>query len=394
MSALRISIKNAVAWATVMLAAAGAAACTSLVVAPAGTVDGAPILWKNRDTDTLDNKVLFVQETPYSYLGLVNADEPSGRAVYAGLNSEGFAIFNTVAYNLPQDDGMKDLEGLVMADALRTCRTVGDFEAWLKRNLGKSLGCWTNFGVFDAAGAACIVEAHNQGFKIIDAAAGPAGALVNSNFSRSGEPGKGAGYLRFERVQQILAERRPGKLSPEFIFDYLARDTGHVWLRSPTLADLGALSGRGPRLIMSRHAIDRADTAAAVVIQGRSPSRPATFWVALGEPVCSIALPLWVEAGEVPAALHAGTRAPLNLEARRLSARLHPFTETDKADYMDLAPLHNREGTGFWPTIQSAEREIRTITARFLAKPRTPGEMAAFQRKMAERALAALRSIQ
>ena len=116
--------------------------------------------------------------------------------------------------------------------------------------------------------------------------------------------------------------------------------------------------------------------------------------MALGEPVCSIALPLWVEAGEVPAALHAGTRAPLNLEARRLSARLHPFTETDKADYMDLAPLHNREGTGFWPTIQSAEREIRTITARFLARPRTPDEMAAFQRKMAERALAVLRSIQ
>ena len=35
----------------------------------------------------------------------------SGRWVYAGLNTEGFAIFNTVAYNLPEDDG--ELEGYV-----------------------------------------------------------------------------------------------------------------------------------------------------------------------------------------------------------------------------------------------------------------------------------------
>ncbi len=371
----------------------GASACTSLVVAPAGSADGAPILWKNRDTDTLDNKVLFVRETPYSYLGLVNAGDTSGRWVYAGLNTEGFAIFNTVAYNLPEDDGMKDLEGLVMADALRTCRTADDFEGWLKRNLGDSLGCWTNFGVMDASGAAWLFEVHNQGFKKIDAAAEPSGWLVNANFSRSGEAGKGAGYLRFERAEQIVSQRKPGTLDPAFIFDLLARDTGHAWLRSPTLADLGALSGREPIRIMSRHTIARGDTAAAVVIQGRSKERSATFWVALGEPVCAVAVPLWAEAEEVPAALHAGEKAALNLESRRLSARLHPFVEKDKSDYMDLAPLHNREGTGFWPVLQKAEREIREETAAFLKKGRTPEELRAFQERMAEKALAALKSV-
>ena len=29
---------------------------------------------------------------------------------------------------------------------------IQDIEAWIKRNLGASLGCWTNFGVFDASG--------------------------------------------------------------------------------------------------------------------------------------------------------------------------------------------------------------------------------------------------
>jgi hypothetical protein len=382
-----------VATLPLVLGALPIAACTSLVVAPAGSADGAPVLWKNRDTDTLDNKVLFVKETPFSYLGLVNAGDTSGRWVYAGLNTEGFAIFNTVAYNLPEDDGMKDLEGNVMADALRTCRTVEDFDAWLARNLGASLGCWTNFGVLDASGKAWLFEVHNQGFKKFDAAAEPQGWLVNANFSRSGEEGKGAGYLRFERAAQILKEKKPGKLTPGFIFDHLARDTGHVWLHSPTLADLGTLPGKEPIRIMARHTIDRGDTAAAVVVQGRSTGRPATFWVALGEPVCAIAVPLWTEAGEVPAALFAGEKSALNLESRRLSKHLHPFTEMDKIDYMDLAPLHNREGTGFWPVIQKAEREIREETERFLEAKRTPEELRDFQDRRAKKALATLRSI-
>lgn len=363
------------------------------MITGAATADGSPILWKNRDTDTLDNKVLFVKDTPYSYLGLVNADDTSGRWVYAGLNSVGFAVFNTVAYNLPEDDGMKDLEGNVMADALRTCRTVEEFDAWLHRNLGKSLGCWTNFGVLDATGAACIFEVHNQGFKKIDSATEPSGWLVNANFSRSGEEGKGAGYLRFERATQILEEKKPGKLTPAFIFDFLARDTGHIWLPSPTLATLGTLSGKEPLRIMARHTIDRGDTAAAIVIQGGFASRPATFWVALGEPVCAVAVPLWVEAGEVPAALHAGEKSELNVESRRLSKRLHPYTEKDKIDYMDLAPLHNREGTGFWPVIRKAEREIREETERFLKAKHTPEELRDFQERMAGKALAALRSV-
>ena len=51
-------------------------ACSTAVFGPAA--DGAPLLWKNRDMDVLSNKIVFVLEKPFSYLGLVNAEETSG----------------------------------------------------------------------------------------------------------------------------------------------------------------------------------------------------------------------------------------------------------------------------------------------------------------------------
>ncbi len=94
--------------------------CTTAVITGEATVDRAPILWKNRDTDTLSNKVVFVSEKPFSYLGVVNAEAPSGRIVWGGLNEAGFAIMNSVAYNLPQKAGEReDDEGLLMAESSR-----------------------------------------------------------------------------------------------------------------------------------------------------------------------------------------------------------------------------------------------------------------------------------
>lgn len=70
-----------------------------------------------------------------------------------------------------------------------------------------------------------------------------------------------------------------------------------------------------------------------MVIQGRRSgpnASPATMWVALGEPLCSLAVPLWVEAGDSPASLHQGKEAPLYREAARIRKLLRPFDEMDK----------------------------------------------------------------
>jgi len=66
---------------------------------------------------------------------------------------------NTVTYNLPEIAGeAEDLEGTIMADALRTFRTVEDFASYLEANRGDHLGSLANFGVIDDLSAAVQVE--------------------------------------------------------------------------------------------------------------------------------------------------------------------------------------------------------------------------------------------
>jgi hypothetical protein len=371
-------------------------ACSTAVFGPAATADGAPLLWKNRDTDVLSNKVVFVPEKPFSYLGLVNAEETSGRSVYAGLNAEGFAIFNSVAFNLPAPPTeMKDLEGQIMADALRTCRTVDDFETYLRKNLGKSLGSQANFGVLDAAGHAALFEVHNHGCQKLDAVAAPGGYLINTNFSRSGPQGKGLGHLRFERASSLVAQAG-GRVSPRFVLDTLARDFGNALVPAPSLAELATLSGKSPRFLSTEDSLCRAHTSAAVVIQGRRAapnSSPATMWIAIGEPLCSLAVPLWVEAGAAPPLLHEGQDAPLYREVARIRKLLRPFEETDKVKYIDVIRLANQEGTGFLPALQKAQQAIHEATATFLQTPHTAAEFAQFHDRMAAEALAALQKV-
>jgi hypothetical protein len=370
--------------------------CTTAVISPAASREGRPMLWKNRDTDFLNNKVIFVRETPYSYLALVNAEDRSGRWVYAGLNSAGFAIFNSVAYNLPGGGGeYKDLEGTIMADALRKCSTVNDFETYIQENLGPSLGSLANYGVLDAEGGAALFEVSNHAYKKFLAADLPEKYLVNTNFARSGEAGAGAGYLRFDRASQLLRELQPGRISHPEILGRFSRDTGHALLAQPAYPQFKALSGKKSFWISSRDTIDRDITSAAVVVCGRKPgtaNSPATLWVMLGEPLFTIAVPLWVEAGAAPVALQQGEKAPMLAEADRLKKLGRPYPESDRAAYLDVTRLDNREGTGFLPQLLQAEKEIFSLTEEFLRAPRQPAELAAFQERMAEKALAALRA--
>lgn len=371
--------------------------CTSAVISPRASVESVPVLWKNRDTGTLSNKVVFVEDDPYSYLALVNAEVPSGRHAFAGLNSAGFGIMNTVAYNLPRQSGeMEDLEGIVMADALRTCRTVDDFEQYLAANLGPALGAWANFGVIDADGKAYLFEVHNHGYEKHDAAAVEAGYLVNTNFARSGAPNEGAGYLRFERASRLFEQFPPAEVDHMTVLTRFARDLGHVLLDQPDLEQASATGQEQDLWVFSRDCINRPSTAAAVVIVGRNPADPsslATMWVIPGEPVTAIAVPLWVEAGSSPAPFWDGDEAPLWRESLRIKDLIRPMSEGYKRDYLNLTRLHNADGTGFLPIILETEAEILAETEEFLRSPHSPAELAAFQNRMAERALTTLQTI-
>jgi len=371
--------------------------CTSAVVSIHASSEGAPMLWKNRDTGVLSNKVVYVKDKPFSYLALVNASTPSGRQAFAGLNSTGFAIMNTVAYNLPKKSGEReDLEGIIMADALRTCRSVQDFEAYIEANLGPDLGSWANYGVIDSLGNSCILEIHNQGYEKIDASSTAEKYLVNTNYSRSGAVGKGAGYLRFERASHLFHGLQGKDIDFQDILSHFTRDIGHVFLKHPSLDDLKKIPSNENVWIFTRDCINRPSTASAVVITGKTPSQPeslATMWVIPGEPLCAIALPLWVEAGTSPEKLWAGDEAPMWQESLRIKNIIRPFKEGNKEDYINLIRLDNSEGTGFLPQILQAEKEIIKTTRAFLKDPHSPEELADFQEKMTEKAFLTLKSI-
>jgi hypothetical protein len=81
-------------------------ACTSIIVSGKATADGRPVMFKNRDTDCLDNRVERYQGKNYAFIGLVNAPRKTGE-VWAGINEAGFCIMNTASYNI-KDDNVPD----------------------------------------------------------------------------------------------------------------------------------------------------------------------------------------------------------------------------------------------------------------------------------------------
>ncbi len=396
---IRIALMVVIAAGLVLNLSAGSGSeeCTTLVATGAATPSGGPLLWKNRDTGTLSNKVILVTEHPYSFLSLIDADDSAGRASWAGVNSVGFAIANSASYNLPQPAGeLQEQEGVVMAEALRTCRTVGDLEQMIKRRQGRRLGVRTNLFAIDAAGGAVIIETHNHGYTRYEASTFPGQLMANTNFSRSGGEDTGAGYLRFDREREVLDTIGAGKLDAGTVFRVLARDLGHPLLAHPARDAWKSLPAGTPYWIHTNYTIDRPSTASAVVIQGVRPGQDpmyTTMWVALGEPVTTVAVPLWFAAGVPPDEVWQGKDAPITSEAFRLKAVLRPLKSKERAEYLDLTRLDNAAGTGWLPRLLDVERGIVSETEAFLQKGPSPAELAAFQKAMATRAHEALRAV-
>jgi len=371
--------------------------CTAAVFSPAAAEGHRPMLWKNRDTGELSNRVVYVKELPHSYLAVVDKDDPTGRVCWAGLNDAGFGIMNTASYNLPQKKGEQtDGEGLIMAQALRTCRTVADFEAFLKANLGPNLGAATNFGVIDSEGSALLLEVHNHGVVRYEAEAAPSKFLFVTNYSRSGTSTEGSGRIRMDRVLELDHLRRSGPYSPLEIFRDFARDTGHPLVKSTTWSQFHALKAQS-HWVHTRHTINRWDTACSIVLVGKDPTRPDTrpmMWILPGEPLVSIALPLWVDAGNPPSVFFQGKEAPLWTETLRLKALARPgYGAPEKQEYLDAARLDNQAGTGFLPTLLKAEASIFECVKAFETTPHTPAERSALQAELANQAMATLRAV-
>ncbi|MDE6770034.1 MAG: hypothetical protein K2J78_09960, partial [Muribaculaceae bacterium] len=62
--------------------------CTSAIVGAEANPSGRPMLWKNRDTSTIDNKVEYVAGKPgeHSYVALFNAADVKLSEAWMGMN--------------------------------------------------------------------------------------------------------------------------------------------------------------------------------------------------------------------------------------------------------------------------------------------------------------------
>ena len=336
-----------------MLAGGFAAmACTSAIISGKKTVSGRPMLWKHRDTGCLDNRVELIKahDDCYEFVAIFDASDPNDTAAWTGFNEEGFAIMNTASYNLNNDDvpdSDMDREGVVMKLALEHCVTVDDFELLLQ-SLPKPLGVEANFGVIDAMGNGAYFETGNYTYKKFDLADAPDGVLIRTNFSYSGRPDDGMGYVRHESAKYLLAPHiAAGDFTPALFTEEISRSFYHSLLNKD-------FTHSGDAWLVDQDFIPRRISTASIVIEGVIPDEPwclTTMWIALGYPPCAETFAARVGvSGGVPEVLK-GTgdnhHSPQCDIVRARHAEVFSIERGNGQHYLNLSKLYNDEGTGY-----------------------------------------------
>jgi hypothetical protein len=376
--------------------------CTLALVSGKATINGRPLMWKNRDATEVNNKMLYFSGTKYKFIGLVNAEDAKGESVWGGLNSEGFAIMNSLAEDLgTQGKGGAD-NGRLMKQALGECARLADFENLLGRIKG-TMNLSADFGVIDAEGNACFFETSRsfyEKFDARDARVAPFGYIVRTNYAfTSPDLLLGSGFIRFERISHVIqAARGQNGIDLKFILQEASRDLVHEKLHSYPLTVELPSDPASPLFINTSDTINRYSSVSAVVFQG-APSIEkaflATMWVLLGQPVSTVAVPLWVGAGKVPAATTGLKAAPLNTLSKALVSYLYPDQRSRMKQYLNINRLRTYGGEGVLGRLFKIENQMLEQTASKLSdwekKKPAEAEMADFQEKIASWAYESMR---
>lgn len=351
-------------------------ACTSAIITGKLTKDGKPLLWKHRDTGELNNRIEYFKGPKYTFLALVNSPD-SGGIAWTGTNNVGFSIMNTASYNLRDandgvDDKEMDREGELMFKALGECRTIEDFEKFLKK-YKKPFGVEGNFGVIDAEGGAAYFEVNNTRWEKIDVndpKIAPQGYLVYTNHSYTGRLNEGMGYIRYTaadtRIKNLIAQG--GDITPRWIFNNLSRCFYHPVLDMDLKeAELG--SG----WFIDQDFIPRRITSASVVIKGVKKGEDplnTVMWTILGYPPASIAVPLFVKAGENQPFFmvkdeksNNALMCDISLKAK---SKIFAIKRGNGNKYFNFSALYNKKGNGLMQRMQRAESKVFKISAEFI----------------------------
>lgn len=360
-SALTIAL-SCLLWITSL----SASACTSVIVSGKATTDGRPLLFKNRDTGTLENRMLVVHGQRFRYVGLVNTADTLAESVWGGHNEAGFAIINTAAYNLNGDEGDTEGDGILIRKALSLCATVEDFETLLD-TIAKPRQVNSNFGVLDAHGCCAYYETGHYKyvkFDVNDPSVAPDGYLMRTNFGTTGNHLLDQGVERYCAITDYMtAAAGEGKIDATRLLTGIPRYFTHG-LTKWKMEDFMPATEHDTQMFPISDYITRYSTASTILVQGVLPhEKPenTVSWVIIGSPMTAVAVPaLLLPSEKLPKMLgDDGTgRAQLNTLSLTLKERIFSLQRGNTKAYIDLSKLMNRAQTGTVQRLRPVEQEV------------------------------------
>ena len=326
--------------ATIILSSSWA--CTSFIISGKATPSGRPMMFKNRDTDELNNRIAHFQGDKYAFMGLVNAPSLDGE-VWAGMNEAGLCIMNTASYNLREDqlDCQMDREGEFMYHVLGQCANIQEFENWLE-TYPQPWGVEANFGIIDAQGGAAYYEINNHRWIKYDVNDEANGYRVVTNFSFAGRYEDYEGWERYQTATAIMQEKfsREKEMTAIDAINYFSRTYRHEVLQ------LNYSPVKTPEYAVDQDFIPRRITSAVVCFEGvMAGDKPlhTVMWTALGYPASAVAVPLLMHKDHLPTYMKA--RNEHAKEGQQLNAEICDKSLQIKNEW--AFPLHISNGNKY-----------------------------------------------
>ncbi len=342
--------------------------CTAGVASGRATTDGRPLLWKSRDADAPDNKIIWNTTGKYHFVSVITAGQPESS--WMGANEKGFSIINTLSSDLTRGKTGPH-NGIFMAIALRECATVDEFEELLKRTNVSGRTTNTNYGVIDAMGAAAFFETAGHEYWKFDTEDTEHGYILRTNFAENGkrEEGKEPYSIdRFIRTTTMMEEfYSTDKIDFEEITRVQVRNFGDRAGAEVKIPFRESWAGHTYGFFPNTNSICRNSTVSFSVIQGILPGEAAeltTMWTILGQPAMGILVPYW-PVGETPVEVNGPETAPLCDAANDIRSVVYGYfaPRTMRSGrilplYIDTYKLRGENSEGIWRILFPAEDAI------------------------------------
>lgn len=345
--------------------------CTIGVASGKATKDGRPLLWKNRDYGSEpNNRVGYNTLFGLNYVCVYTSEQSSSTSSTMGVNEQGFAIINSMVYDLQEGSNLGASNLMVISNALQNCETVQGFIDYLEttNNAWPGRNTRANFGVIDRLGNAAIIEASADSFWVYDAndtTIAPDGYIVRANFSIQG--GGTAGLNRYNASKiNLNVLYSENNITAKSLMKYQIRsfaDNNAYPITVPYNDNWYNFTPYG--YIKTENCINKYSTVSAAVIQGILPNENpilTTMYAMLGQPSTTIAAPYWAIGNK--SELAAASPAPLCDVALNIKAKL--FDYDMGADYIDSFKLRDDNGEGHWDMTFFAEDSIFDVTDSIL----------------------------